>query len=403
MSNKDNNLVIFEYTTFKKLIRDWVDKVEKELTDCLCILGKEAESTHIGSHFMDWVSTMKRCLLKCKSGRDLPQLLEAIAQESHRYDSAIEGLEAVSTDLAEHSEDIASLIQLLQDEQMRSPDNAPVKTDHDWNWLQNLIMDEAPKQMDVNPEQSVENRLQKVFAKELDYIAKNEDTDAIFEDVERIGDKLITDIGKKLELVLSSQRIADVRESLNQDIKKFVWDSQVNISEQMTTAFKDLQRIFNDKLVPEIKAELARVSIPLRLFDGIEGHLSSFATEIASRKDQVDSFLEKFQRLREDVEPSCESFRQDFECRELLKKCQHNLEREELKVLQHLFGSNGTNVFQRVQFKSEDRKKVQDHIWDNIDKVYDWQTRCKTGGDLGYIFEHACNRLEHIYTDLEEN
>lgn len=407
MSNKDNNLVIFEYTTFKKMICNWVEKVKEELSDCICILGKESESTHIGSHFMDWVSTMNGYLLKYESERDLPQLLEAIAQGSHRYDSAIDAFEAVSKDLAERSGDIAFLIQLLRDEQMRLTESLEerykdmVKIDQEWNWFQSIVLDEDPKQVDVNPEQGLGN-LQKMFGKELDYIAKNQDTDSIFEDVERIGDRLIADIGKKLEPILDSKPIDDVRESLNQDIKKFVGDSQANISEQMTTTFESLQRIFNDKLVPEIKAELARVSIPLRLSDRIERHLSSFATEIDYWKDQIDRFLEKVQQFREDVEPSCESFRRDFECQDLLKKCQHNLKTDELEDLQCLFGLNGTGVFTRVRFESENLKKVQEHAWDNIHETYDLKTRRKTPGDLGSIFEHAYNRFEHIYADLEE-
>ena len=185
---------------------------------------------------------------------------------------------------------------------------------------------------------------------------------------------------------------------MNRDIKEFVYNSQSNISEQLTTIFESLQKIFDDRVVSEVRAELARVSIPVRLFNGIETHLSSFSTEIDLQKDKIDRFLEKVHEFRDAVEPSCENFRRDFECQECLKECEHNLETDELEALQRLFGIKGTDVFTRVGFESKDLEKVSSHVWEKIDKVYDWQNR---HNELPDIFRHARERLEHIYTYLE--
>ena len=404
MSNKDGNLVIFEHTTFRNLIHNWVKKVEEHLANYPYACAKEAEGIH---HFTNWVSVMNRGLLNYGADeRNLPQLLETIEDESRRYNIAIDTFEKISQDSAERREDIAFLTQQLRrghvglPEFLEAPSNSKnmSEIDQEWKWLQSMVLDEDPKPEGV--EQSLGN-LQQLFGEELDYIAKNKDTHSIFEIVEHIGDGLIIDIQKKIEPILGTKAADQVRENLNRDIKEFVYNSQSNISEQLTTVFESLQKIFADRVVSEVRAELVRVSIPVRLLDGIETHLSAFSTEIDLQKAKIDRFLETVHEFRDAVEPSFENFRRDFECQACLNECEHTLETDELEVLQRLFGMKGTDVFTRVgfeSFESKDLKKVSVHVWERIDTVYDWQNR---HNELTDIFRHARERLEDIYTYLE--
>ena len=207
MSNKDGNFVVFEHTSFKNLIYNWVKKVKEQLSSYPYACGKESEGIH---HFTNWVSVMNRGLLNYGDERNLLQLLEAIEDEFFRYNSAIDVCEKISLDSTERREDIAFLIQQLRRGHVGLPEflEAPSKNvneiDQEWKWLQSMVLDEDPKPEGVDPEQGLAH-LQKIFGEELDYIAKNKNTDSIFEIVEHIGDGLIIDIGNKLQPILGDQ------------------------------------------------------------------------------------------------------------------------------------------------------------------------------------------------------
>ena len=133
--------------------------------------------------------------------------------------------------------------------------------------------------------------------------------------------------------------------------------------------------------------------------------------DIKDWQNRTEAFIGEFFQLPKDIKDSCERFREDFKCRDALKKYEQNgeINPEEVKALKHLFGTHGTDVFSRLNCKPEDLRipenveKVADAS-EEINKRYKWQNKAdhQHSDELARIFEHAATRLEDIDNYLME-
>ena len=257
--------------------------------------------------------------------------------------------------------------------------------------------------------------LQKKFREELDYIARGNETDDIFRDAQKINNEIIPDIVQILSPIVGNERFhLDLKEclkNLETRIEDVIVRAQSNINKQIKAALDLLEEKFQEKLQSEIRPQLQQVSPYLALFVSTERDLKEVRENIKDWQNRTEAFIGEFFQLPKDIKDSCERFREDFKCRDALKKYEQNgeIDPEEVKVLKHLFGTHGTDVFSRLNCKSEDLRipenveKVADAS-EKIDKRYKWQNKAdyQLSDELVRIFEHAATRLEDINNYLME-
>ena len=257
--------------------------------------------------------------------------------------------------------------------------------------------------------------LQKKFREELDYIAKGDETDDIFRDVQKINNGIIPDIVQILSPIVGNERFhLDLKEclkNLEMHIENFIFRAQSNIDKQIKAALDSLEEKFQETLQSEIRPQLQQVSPYLALFVSTERHLNEVREDIKDWQNRTEAFIGEFFQLPKDIKDSCERFREDFKCRDALKKYEQNgeINPEEVKALKHLFGTHGTDVFSRINCKPEDLsipenvEKVADAS-EEINKRYKWQNKAdhQHSDELARIFEHAATRLEDIDNYLME-
>ena len=257
--------------------------------------------------------------------------------------------------------------------------------------------------------------LQKKFREELDYIAKGKETDDIFRAAQKINNEIIPDIVQILSPIVGNERFhLDLKEclkNLEMHIENFIVRAQSNIKKQIKAALDSLEEKFQETLQSEIRPQLQQVSPYLALFVSTERHLNEVREDIKDWQNRTEAFIGEFFQLPKDIKDSCERFREDFKCLDALKKYEQNgeIDPEEAKALKHLFGTHGTDVFSRLNCKSEDLRipenveKVADAS-EKIDKRYKWQNKAdyQLSDELTRIFEHAVIRLEDITNYLME-
>jgi hypothetical protein len=257
--------------------------------------------------------------------------------------------------------------------------------------------------------------LQKKFREELDYIATGNETDDIFRDAQKINNEIIPDIVQILSPIVGNERFhLDLKEclkNLEMHIGDFIVRAQSNIDKQIKAALDSLEVKFEETVQTEIRPQLQQVSPYLALFVSTGRDIKKVREDIKDWQDRTEAFIEEFFQLPKDIKDSCERFREDFKCRDALEQYEQNgeINPEEVKVLKHLFGTYGTDVFSRLNCKPEDLRilenveKVADAS-EEINKRYKWQNKAdyQFSDELVHIFEHATTRLEDIDNYLME-
>ena len=457
MSNKNDDLVIFEYAAFEKRLYDY------------------ALSYHV------WAPVIQACIDTHNGEKNLNKLVVALGDEEHPYGALITVWHDISENVARHNERIEALIERFRARNLLAASEQPLvylldalNTLHlytsespsfgmtpieaecmekirsslrdqmdDWKKDSSFVelMKENPDlarlmgqdvhldadtQMDppeglpdvYSKEIDLQN-LQKTFREELDCIAKSDETDDIFRDVKTISNEIIPDIVEKLGSIVGNERFrSDLEnrlEASERDIEDFLYRAQSNIGKQITATLDTLEEKFQETLASEIRPQLQQVSPYLALFVSAERDLKDISEGLTDCHTRTEAFIAEFLQLPKDIKDSCESFREDSNCLDALKRRQQNqdIDPEEVKVLEHLFGANGTDVFARLNCKPEDLcisenvEKVGEFAWEKIDTRYNWQDKVidktdKTSDERVRIFKHATVRLQHIYAYLEE-
>ena len=444
MSNENNDLVIFEYKTF-----------EERLYEC-------------ASSSPAWAPVIHACIDKHKGEENLNKLVEGLTGEAYPQGDVIATWNEISENVAKTSENIDTLIQQFERRNLLDPSNQPLVSlidalntlilyssgshssgvNHiEQKWMQKIrstltdnmetwkedsdfvrLMEQDPdlaRSMGTDAESeflpdtyhqemNLKN-LQKKFREELDYIAKGKETDDIFRAAQKINNEIIPDIVQILSPIVGNERFhLDLKEclkNLEMHIENFIVRAQSNIDKQIKAALDSLEEKFQETLQSEIRPQLQQVSPYLALFVSTERHLNEVREDIKDWQNRTEAFIGEFFQLPKDIKDSCERFREDFKCRDALKKYEQNgeINPEEVKALKHLFGTHGTDVFSRINCKPEDLsipenvEKVADAS-EEINKRYKWQNKAdhQHSDELARIFEHAATRLEDIDNYLME-
>ncbi len=448
MSNENNDLVIFEYKTFRARLRE-------------C-----ARSLPV------WAPTIRACIYIHKGEENLNKLVEALTGEEPPCGDLIADWHKISENVAKHSESIDALIQRLRARNLLTASEQPLvylidalntlclytlgshsfdmnpteqncmrkigstlrdqmkvwkedssfvarmKADPDLARIMGQDVHlEADTQMDqpeglpdvYSKEIDLQN-LQKTFREELNYIAKSDETDDIFRDVKKISNKIIPDIVAKLGSIGNERFRSDLDnhlEASKQDIKDFIYRSQSNMDKQIKAALDSLEEKFHEMLESDIRPQIQQVSPYLALFISAEHHLKEINEGLTDWHTRTAAFIEDFFQLPKDIRDSCESFREDLKCLDALKRHEQDqgIDPEEVKILKHLFGDNGTGVFARLNCKPEDLSIPEnaEKIWERFSEI---KKRCNRiliiRDEIDWISEHAATRLEHIDTYLME-
>lgn len=423
MSNKNNAPIIFEYEPFKER---------------LC----ECASSH-----PTWTSTISMLLEEHSEEENLNKLVEGLIEDAHPYRKVIAEWEEISKNVATHN-GIDNLIRQFEDKGLLHPSKQPLgylygalltlrsyalnphlgenkaesnKISSIRSVLESGLEETLPSafensfedykvSQDTHAQEANLQELEKKFRDELDYIAKGDETDNIFRDVNKIGDKIIPQISKRLKTIVGNERFRkDLDKALKmseQDIKEFTYKAQFNLDKQIKAVLDDLKEEFKTMLESEIRPQLQQVTPYLSLFVDTERHLKEIREDIKNWQKQTEKFIAETFQLPKDIQESCERFREDFRCLEILDKYEPNAEidSEEVKTLKYLFGSHGTSVFARLNRKTKDLsiprnvERIGKYV-DEIDKRYKWQNKIEseTSDDrLIHTFRHADTRLEDI-------
>ena len=446
MPDANNNLVIFEYKVFRK-----------RLFECARSLPS-------------WEPLISGYLNRYTEEKNLDKIVEGLTSESNPCRDAIAAWHKASENVEEQITSIDSLIREFEDKNLLNPTRQPIfylmdalntlivyasspnlynvntddydkileirkvltdqheKLREEYPALVDRVGGDVSADTDTKMEQSEGlldtyskeidiGNLEKMFREELTYIAQNDKTDDIFRDVKEIGNEIVPDIVKTLGSIVGNHRFhSDLGESmktLERRIEDFIFSAQSNIDTQIKAALDSLGENFKDRLESEIRPQFQAVSPYLALFVKAEQRLRQVAENMEDSRNRIDAFIGKFFRLPDDIEKSCENFREDFKCLAALKRCEQNAEfnSEEVEVLKHLFGANGTDIFSRLKdCESEDLRipknveKVWNYLEEKIDKRYKWKNKEPhlTPDELVPIFKHAATRLEHIYDNLME-
>ena len=437
MPNAKDTLVIFEYKAFRKRLRECADSLPA------------------------WESVIRVCLNKYTREKNLDKIVESLAA-SHPYSDAIAAWNKISQKAAADSRIIDLKIQEFKEKNLLIPTRQPVfylmdvlntlimytssghyfsdlNTD-DYAKIQGIReafknhVEELTKKVGKDPNASPDtdtkveqserlpdiystardiDNLREMFREELAYIAQSNNTDDIFRDVKEIGNEIIPDIVKTLGPIVGNQRFhSDLDASmktLEARIEDFISSAQSNIDAQIKAALDALEENFKDRLESEIWPRLQTVSPYVTLFVSTEQVLREVSENLKAWQNRFEAFIAEFFQLPDDIQKSCENFRLDFQCRDALKKDEHNAEidPEEAEVLKHLFGVNGTDVFARLNqthvdlHKSDNRKKIIHHAI-KIEEDYTWETRPSDTfpDELNCIFKHAATRVTHIMSGL---
>ena len=432
MSNENNDLVIFEYTTFEKRLYE-------------CAISSPA-----------WAPVIHACIDKHKGEENLNKLVEGLTGEAYPQGDVITTWNEISDNVDKSNKRIDNLIQRFKRRNLLDPSKQPLVSlidalytliqyssgsqssgmNHvEQNWMQkirstlddnmetwnkdsdfNQLMKQDPEfRPDTYHQEMNLKNLQKKFREELDYIAKGDETDDIFRDAQKINNEIIPNIVQILSPIVGNERFhLDLKEclkNLETHIGDFINRAQSNIDKQIKAALDSLEVKFEETVQTEIRPQLQQVSPYLDLFVSTERDLKEVRENIKDWQNRTEAFIGEFFQLPKDIKDSCERFREDFKCLDALKKYEQNgeIDPEEAKALKHLFGTHGTDVFSRLNCKSEDLRipenveKVADAS-EKIDKRYKWQNKAdyQLSDELTRIFEHAVIRLEDITNYLME-
>ena len=457
MLSIDGFTVVFDYKEFEVLLHNWTEDIKRQLSsELFCMQIIDENIGNVVSDLTDWVDRMDQCLHDNAGEENLTELLDAIEKESTKNDVAFDVLRQTSKNLEKQNRKIDSLIQQYTNKISISSefegvqlnivrmcelvigyvDSIVISGDSEINpeilsktkkilsLLTDMseeltsIFEKVPEQKHVEIEQKLIN-LDKMFGEELDYVRINSKTDEIFETVEEICSKFTIDIQEELSRLSNPDRVEQINQSLNKNIDRFVNDSQSNISDQIDEVFELLKKTFNERLVANILAEFQQISTFYHLnklqeesiysdYSETTKYLKLYRKVSEDQKHSINNIIEKNRKYRDCIEKTCEGFRLDYACLADLNTCKDKLQSEEVKVLRHLFGSNGTDVLSRLNYDKQDSQevdydKVGKYAWEEIDEIYDWRSRRsgETSERLQMIFEHAHNRLESIFTDIE--
>ena len=441
MSNTKDPLVIFEYKTFKKRLRECADSLPA------------------------WESVIRVCLNKYTQEKNLEKIVEALAA-SHPYSDAIAAWNEISQEAAANSKRIDSEIQAFKTKNLLIPTRQPVlylmnaldtlmvyaSSRHLYDVstydeakiskIRDVLKDQREKLIEEDPalvdrireytstdtdtkaepsegvpaiysEAREIDNLQQTFREELAYIARSDETDDIFRDVKEIGNEIIPDIVKTLGPIVGNERFHEDLEAalktLEARIEAFISSAQSNINAQMKAARDVLEESFEDRLASGILPQLQAVSPYLTLFISTEQVLREVGENLEKWQNCFEQFIETYFQPPDDIQKSCENFRLDFQCLDALNACVQNgaIDTDEAEVLKRLFGGNGTDVFARLHQtrmdlrKPDNRKKIIHHAI-KIQEDYAWETRLSDTfpDELNCIFKHAATRVTHIISDL---
>jgi hypothetical protein len=432
MSNENNDLVIFEYKAFEERLRE-------------CASSSPA-----------WAPVIQACIDKHNGEDNLNKLVEGLTGEAYPQGDVIATWNEISENVDKSNESIDRLIQQFERRNLLDPSKQPLVSlidalntlilyssgsqssgmNHiEQNWMQkirstladnmetwnkdsdfNQLMEQDPEfRPDTYHQEMNLQNLQKKFREELDYIATGNETDDIFRDAQKINNEIIPDIVQILSPIVGNERFhLDLKEclkNLEMHIGDFIVRAQSNIDKQIKAALDSLEVKFEETVQTEIRPQLQQVSPYLALFVSTEQALKEVREDIKDWQDRTEAFIGEFFQLPKDIKDSCERFREDFKCRDALEQYEQNgeINPEEVKVLKHLFGTYGTDVFSRLNCKPEDLRilenveKVADAS-EEINKRYKWQNKAdyQFSDELVHIFEHATTRLEDIDNYLME-
>lgn len=436
MSNENNDLVIFEYTAFRERLYECADSLPT------------------------WASTI-HTLLEENNEETLNKLVEELKSDAPPFAKVITAWDETSEHVTKYNNDISQLIQTCEDRRMLVPSEQPsLYLIHAWDTLIATSMrymdmpgidissiqsklekgrEEVQAELSDTDEQEayaqkIEERnlqnlqnLQKKFCDELlknlrkklraelNYIAKGDETDNIFREVNKIANDIKPKIVEGLRTIVGNERfLSDLRASmktLEQDIEGFTFKAQSNINKQINALLDEVEEEFQNILQSEIYAQLQEAIPYMGLFGYTVGTLRKFTEDIKNWQEQTEDLIAESFRLPQDIQDSCERFLEDFKCLEALEKDEQSAEinAEEVEALKHLFGANGTDIFSRVNCKPEDLRipknveKVGTYVDEEINDRYRWENKTiYASSDLIPIFKHAVIRLEDINNYLME-
>lgn len=419
MSNENNDLVIFEYEAFRD-----------RLYECARSLPT-------------WTSTIHTLLDEHNGEENLNKLVESLTGDARPYGEVTAAWNETSQNVDTHNDSINSLIRQFQDKGFLNPSKQPLSYLYDalytlHNYTSNLHVDANAEEKnkissirlalasgleEVLPsadimkasevlqntstqEMNLQN-LQKEFRDELDHIAKSAETDDIFQNINKIGDDIIPKIITKLGTIVGNERFRSELDAslktLEQDIEASFTKAEANMDRQIKAALDELKKKLQNILESAIRPQLQQIAFHLDLFVYTAEDLKKVGEDIKNWQEQTEEFIAEFFQLPKDIQDSCERFREDFKCLEILEKNEQSAKinsKKEVEALKHLFGANGTNIFSRVNCKPEDLGIPEnvEMVASHVEEIYryQWEKTTSSSNELIRIFKHAAKRLEDI-------